>query len=484
MRTHNETIETIESTFSGIKLDEESSPNKMRDVAIAAIEASKRSKVPVLFMSNPGYGKTTTVYNYAKKNGYHVEVLCGSQYAQDEILGFQANEGLDSLVIKEPEWYSRIMQNEKAGKPSILFLDELSTVCGSTQGALLQLCFERRIRGGKSLPDDCLVIAAANYKQNLPGYSEIIAPALNRFCIVNLLPSNPLEVIMEFTQGTKETDSKWPTFDNNVLSAKEENKIVLEIRQAFTGLFNTYSLGSSKGMLDIRNTQYDGIYDRDDAIPEVLNFISGRTISYLIRMILALGSMGIHAKDEIAGKIIEGLIGLGTNTWGDIDDAEARLLKYNRDIKTKFGRILDKITNKFDEAKPKVDSQLSKLMGKDTVSNRITAFLANDDTEKYLTEELADLTMAIQKKYDSLDFEKNINKIFTNPESVLEMRADMANLERLISDAENAQAILGNVNPYVIEFTKIYMMYKFYNEASEALVEFPKAVKAEDDLVS
>ena len=109
MRTTKETVSSpagnpFANVFSG-----DNTQNKTRDVIITAVEASLRSnagmpvdkRVPVLFFSNPGFGKTTTIYNYAKKNGYHVEVLCGAQYAQDEILGFQTNEGGKSLVIKE-----------------------------------------------------------------------------------------------------------------------------------------------------------------------------------------------------------------------------------------------------------------------------------------------------------------------------------------------------------------------------------------------
>lgn len=464
MRAANGKIDIVDP-FSNVSLDEPS-PNKMRDTIITAIEASKRSKVPILFFSNPGYGKTTTVYNYAKHNGYHVEVLCGSQYAQDEILGFQTNEGKESLVIKEPEWYSRIIENKKNNVPSILFLDELSTVCGATQGALLQLCFERRIRGGKSLPDDCLVLAAANYKQNLPGYSEIIAPALNRFCIINLLPENPTDVIMEFTQELSETDSAWPDFSDKEVSQDNQRMVVSEVKQLMNGLFQSYIMGSNKGFLNIRNIEYDGIYDRDDSNPEVLNFISGRTISYLSRMIIALGSMGIRGKDPVYQKIIDGLIGLGTNTWGDtIEEVDARLDKYLRDIHSRAGRILDKLSNIVAPIEKKT-SQLGQLQGKSTVSNKITAFIANTDAEKYSTEELVDVTAAIYNKYNLDNFSKVVEDVFKNDDSMLEFRSDMDSIETLISEMEDAQLSIKNIKPYTANFTKIWKVYKFYYDAS------------------
>ena len=179
------------------------------EIIMTAIEASRRSKVPVLFFGNPGQGKTATINAWAEENGYHVETLIGSHYSQDEILGFPVNNGKDYLEILEPEWYHNIMEAKKAGKPTVLFLDELSMTPGNVQGSLLQLCFERKIRGNKSLPEDCIVLSAANYKKNLPGWAEIIAPELNRFCIINLLPGSPngdilsasLAVVKEFTQS-------------------------------------------------------------------------------------------------------------------------------------------------------------------------------------------------------------------------------------------------------------------------------------------
>jgi stage III sporulation protein SpoIIIAA len=35
------------------------------------IELSKITKQPILLISNPGYGKTTSLTNWAKEKGYH-----------------------------------------------------------------------------------------------------------------------------------------------------------------------------------------------------------------------------------------------------------------------------------------------------------------------------------------------------------------------------------------------------------------------------
>jgi hypothetical protein len=46
-----------------------------------AIELAGKTQVPVMFISNPGEGKTTAVELWAQANGYHCEVLIGSQYS-------------------------------------------------------------------------------------------------------------------------------------------------------------------------------------------------------------------------------------------------------------------------------------------------------------------------------------------------------------------------------------------------------------------
>lgn len=470
-KSNVETINPFKDTF---EVDGSVNRNRIRDTVISAVELSKRTKVPMLFFSNPGYGKTTTIYNIAKRENRHVEVVCGSQYSQDEILGFQTNEpGQASLVIKEPEWYSRIMDNHKNGKSSILFLDELSTVCGATQGALLQLCFERRIRGGKALPDDCLVIAAANYKTNLPGYSEIIAPTLNRFCIINLLPGSASEAVAEFTQGISETQEFWPEFSNNEVGDAMRVKIVEETSAVFSQMFTQYSAGSNRGFLDIRNTRYDGIYDRDDSNPEVLNFISGRTMSYLTRCIIGMVEMGLDSNSDIFNKMIDGLIGLGTNTWSpndEVDVADGRLAKYLNDIHGRFSRVLDKQVAKFntkktEEAK-KALNRLNELMGKDTVSNRITAFVANDDMQKYMGTEWTSLFEVICKTYGTDNFAKHLEEIFADEKHIMLFKSDMDCIETLIEDTDEANNTIGSVRPYCVELDKIHTTYKFYYEAA------------------
>ena len=92
MATPVKKINPFAKALNGSEASSTLNLNKNRDTIIEAVLMSARTNVPVLFVSNPGGGKTTTIYNIGRKYDRHVEVLCGSQYSQDEILGFQTNE--------------------------------------------------------------------------------------------------------------------------------------------------------------------------------------------------------------------------------------------------------------------------------------------------------------------------------------------------------------------------------------------------------
>lgn len=307
---------------------------------LESIDISRNSGVPVLYFSNPGYGKTTTINKWAKANNYHVESLIGSQFSQDEILGFQVNNN-GVLEVLEPEWYRRIIKAKENGQPSVLFLDELSMCAPSTQGALLHLCFAKEIRGGKKLPEDCLVLAAANYKDNLPEYCEIIAPQINRFCVVNLDNKDkcPTDILMEFTSnfgdGKDLDDYIAPSFETNV----DEAKIMSSIRKELASLFMEYNNpDNSWGHISLENQNISCAYEPIEN--RVYNFISGRTISYFTRIMKSV--MTSNKKLEMLDTVklmSAGLIGGGTFSWDE--DEEAR----NKQVK-KFNSRISKMINK------------------------------------------------------------------------------------------------------------------------------------------
>ena len=520
---------------------------KMRDKVITSIEITKRSGVPTLFFSNPGYGKTTTINSYARMSGMHVEELIGSQYSQDEILGFQSRTDKSYLDILEPEWYHRIVtyaephyekissgslftlveesdvdnwnkllqkaindeaeinteietlkarvcdtdenaqtvirthENElervrskinkykallddvewRQPRASILFLDELSTATPNVQGAILNLVFNRKIRGNKELPKDTIILSAANYKANLTGYNEIISPQLNRFCIVNLLPGNKnsdprkssyenigLDLVGEFLQDFQETDIPLPTFRQDFTFNHSTNQHFLEdLRTELANIIHKYSsLDSSRVMLNFRNINFDGIYDRDDDVPEVYNFMSPRTFSYYARIVRAMCEMGITiTQKDIYESIVDGIFGLGTNTIQESGSESllAVLNDFHRSLYDMTATLLAKYKNNVSDERhiDKKDNQINatdSLLGDiKTITGKVKKIISMDEHNEFqMSDEIVMSTLNQIVDEMSLPspsiYISQMKDICAKPEKVIQFRSDYESMKQLL----------------------------------------------------
>lgn len=324
--------------------------NYIRDTIITGFEVTRmtNNKVPMLLLSNPGIAKTTIVGEIAAHEGYEVVSLIGSGFENNEILGFQVNEpDWDYLITKNPTWFNTILENKKNNKPSILFIDEISVCPSLVQGALYRLIFERTIGNGRKLPEDCVIISAGNYKSNLPSYCDITAPALNRFCIINLESPDFHSFLDEFSQNEEERMADWPEFnhDANRLGPNIWNNATKEVKTMMEEVFECYSdsRDNSKGYLDIRNKDFaacfEGTYSRHG---QVYNFISGRTYYYLQQSVAACALLNVPlngAKNPFIDRMVEGLIGAGTATFNDANQCEAFIKSVTEKVRQMLKRL-------------------------------------------------------------------------------------------------------------------------------------------------
>jgi MoxR-like ATPase len=331
--------------------------NKIRDQIELAIEISRDSGVPILLIANPGLAKSTVVANWAVRNSYHIETLIGSRYSQEEILGFQVRtedkvSGGFRLEILEPHWYRTVFEKAGQGIPSLLFLDEISTAQENVQGALLQLIFERTIGHGKRLPESTLVLAAANYKQNIPWQFNMMAPMLNRFCIVNLRYESNDSFLNEFLQDPSDWDRELPVYENRRLTAEDRGRLASGLKAMFRTLLSTFEETDNAGgenyyAMDINNQVYNNIYEGNTRY--VYNFISGRTLSYLFRITLSFLRKGLSFKEQ--GKemlnMVYGLAGIGTNTFN-----EKQQQSYLRNVETLYAKLYTTLSGGEEPAGP------------------------------------------------------------------------------------------------------------------------------------
>jgi hypothetical protein len=313
------------TTFDGPE-DEEGTvvrnPNYVRDLVFISLALGECTKIPILFMGNPGIAKTTGVRLWAEMNNYKVTTLIGTQRVAEEILGYMVNDASDKrLITYTPDWYDEIIENKKAGFKTLLFIDELSQAPDNVQGAMLQLIFDRRVGGRANyLPEDTLVVSAANYKGNIPPQCGIQAPTLNRFAIVNVEPQDGIGLVTEFLQTEEERKMNIPSFQFAEITPSIQSSIYKNLKSALINLFSVYSKKDEQDtILDFKNQNFCDIFDRPGP---VYNFMTGRTISYLYRMMEGMIHLGIVRKEykAVVINIFLGLAGLGTNSFKNSED--------------------------------------------------------------------------------------------------------------------------------------------------------------------
>jgi hypothetical protein len=311
-----------EEDSSSVKENIIRNPNYIRDLIFISLSLAEKTKVPILFLGNPGIAKTTGVRLWSEINKYKVTTLIGTQRVAEEILGYMVREeGEKKLKTYTPDWYDEIIENKKAGFKTLLFVDELSQAPDNVQGAMLQLIFDRRVGGRANyLPEDTLVVSAANYKGNIPPQCGIQAPTLNRFAIINIEPQDGIGLINEFLQTEEERILNIPSFAYTEITPAISDSLSRNLKGALQSLISLYSKNDEQDtVLDFKNQNFSEMFDQPGP---VYNFISGRTISYLKRIMEGMIHLGIVRKEykPLVTNIFLGLAGLGTNTFKDTAD--------------------------------------------------------------------------------------------------------------------------------------------------------------------
>lgn len=413
----------------------------IEQIIVDAVSISKETKIPVLFFSNPGFGKTTILKRYANHNNLHLETLIGSRFSPEEISGYQVNNGGDHLQHLNPEWFNRIWEKKNQGISTLLFIDELSTCSESVQGALLSLIFDRTIGSEKFLPEDCLIVSAANYSGNVSSYMNILSPTLNRFMIINLNENyTALDLLNEFLDSPE--TPVYPEKSKNLDPGNLElfNHFYKDFW--FTTFIKYSDTESSIGIIDISNTKLNDIYA--DSEKNVYNFISGRTLSFLRDSLKAYIELDLKNPDLLL-KMINGLVGGGSYSFKDSQQI------------TKYQNYLFKGLEKITKLKRAKKITMEKLSG--DISKDVSNFLINKENLNTSAAEdiviATDLVDEIKKQFElsnvieSSQTTNGISKFIANYESVLE-------LQQYISKFPDSQNL---IHPLTIICTDFYGLY-------------------------
>ena len=296
--------------------------NNINQTIYYALRVSEDSGVPLLIMSAPGMGKTSTIEMFAEYHGYHLEVLRGNSTSETEIMGYDVVDlepGAKSTKHLRPSWFSRVLSEEKK---TLLFLDEITTASPPVQASILHLVFERTV-GEEKLPADTLIVSAGNYSQSLSSDFGLIPPLMNRFCIVNILPDiTDLDLFLSHYEGGVVGEIKdwkeevYKSFKS--LSGQEINPEMIPVASEYierTVRETTKVLITKNKGLDLRVSDMQGIYS-DTSLSDsiLLGFVSLRTLGYLVKVSASayklFGIKGITGNQNFM-KLVEGLVGLG-----------------------------------------------------------------------------------------------------------------------------------------------------------------------------
>ena len=262
-----------------------------------ALKVSEISRVPVLIMSNPGLGKSTSVEMFAEVRDYHLVLLRGNSTTAEEVMGYDvATSDQENPTTRHlrPSWYTEILKVAEKGGKSLLFLDEITTANEYVQASLLHLVFERKV-GSERLPENTLIVSAGNYAQNLSNSMQMLPPLMNRFMIYNITPDHTdLDTFLckydgaiassegkvkDFMGSLRDTMKKLDAQEVEI-PADQYNKIGEYIERGIKQTARALMTSGGKPV-DLAITELNGIYADAENETKLYGFTTFRTLNYL-----------------------------------------------------------------------------------------------------------------------------------------------------------------------------------------------------------
>ena len=358
-----------------------------------ALKVSEMSKVPVLIMSNPGIGKSTTVELFAEVRGYHLQLLRGNSTTESEVLGYDVantSEGSKTTKHMRPSWYTEILEKEKEGIHTLLFLDEITTANDWVQSALLHLVFERMV-GDEPLPDNTLIVSAGNYAQNLSNNMNMLPPLMNRFMIFNITPEvSDLETFLckykgaiaspegmipdrkeELRKMMRELDSQEIELDPTSINKIGEHveRCILEV---------TKLLWSREKLINLAEKDLKDIYSDSDDEVKLYGFPTFRTLNYLRDVTIAsfrcFGKAGLVSDNY--RNMVDGLCGIGITKDSK---GNCKITKIGKNYFDQMRNTVNEIEKMKNSALPKYERFFFELL--DTMKKRNSKSYVFDKSE-------------------------------------------------------------------------------------------------------
>jgi hypothetical protein len=143
---------------------------------LEALGVALAANIPTILWGGPGEGKTSVVQATAAALDLQLEVVLASVREPTDFAGLPIVNG-SRVSLAPPDWAQRLSE---AARPAVFF-DEVSCAAPATQAALLRVCCDRVV-GDLALPDNTVILAAANPASVAADGWELAPPMANRFC--------------------------------------------------------------------------------------------------------------------------------------------------------------------------------------------------------------------------------------------------------------------------------------------------------------
>ena len=386
--------------------------NSIDSQIFMALTISQDCDIPILILGNSGCGKSTVIKEFCDINGYESVLLRISNETPDTLTGFptvggERQEGSRAVAAQHirPVWFQTILDNKAKGKTSVLFLDEITTSNVMVQGAALNLVFDR-LCAGEKLPDDTLIVAAGNYFGNLSNENTMLPPMLNRFDIVNVVPTErDLDTFLCEFDGARTGKRSYMQDELTAIWKEMQEKKKKDLTQGYldsvgeiieTAIRMESHQLYKEGKLDLSISDYQDIYTTQTNDQRLPNFISLRSLNYLKKVAMScyicFGTEGLNS----------------TNFWNMIHGLVGIAMSRNKDN----GEDVEKniVTDRYYEALCRAGQEIERL-NNDKLPKYTEFFDKSvDDLKKNGVFDIGDLA-ALRNKIEEMHNDKSVSDI-------------------------------------------------------------------------
>lgn len=158
----------------------------VRDLVDECLEC----KINLLIYGEAGCGKSTIIESMADK--YTVVMLGGSSMCEEAMNGIPVYDAQTKRMgYPLPEWLAKVLKahEENPEKPILIFIDEVNLAMPEVLNSIQILLTDRIIptRPNDKLPENCVIVCAANAMAETTEGTELSRPLKTRFMTVRMV---------------------------------------------------------------------------------------------------------------------------------------------------------------------------------------------------------------------------------------------------------------------------------------------------------